>query len=1193
MKTKHILTALALPAMFAACTADDIEGLNNGMQQQAERAKLSKDFVLNTSNEVDSRYVVEGTTGLKFTFEEGDLIGANLVDAFEPNTEKGYDYDTWDKEDPATWKIVNTIAPALPFENIGGESWKSAGDLGIGNYIFTNPYNPADKNRAATKFELPIVIHYDVENPNAHIEDYNKAVSAVVLREGETQANISLKNLYTYPKFRINFDKDDDVTKVTKIILKKESGFIYKGAFNHQDVVDLFDQELIDEWLEDPKNEGLTVTDYWAQVQTSDFIIDGNEITDDVKNYADIDTTPYFVYEMDAKVVSDKIEVRFMLPSVADFSDVDADDAITMYICTDKGNYKVDVTDLDSYTFGGTTLLDKKIKALWRSTSNTLTVRSEAVLDAEDDEVDELLLDNIVSTANDWNKLVAKYGDLKKYSAAYKALEEAGKVDDAEEIVVKIYGDKFTLNSDLKMPAVAEFVIESDVEVEGELTLKNVLVRKAATAETDPVVVVKKDAVLTTSQSFFAPEVKVEKGASLKFDAAYNEDKELIAYTGVQRVKNFGEVTVLPGAEATFYIVNEKADSKLYVGAPAARAEVAEAVANIINYTVSKTDIKPSLNYGEIYNYGEINVDGTLNNEGPSTEVGYKKDSETNEYTDRPAIVNEGTFNVKGAVNNRSDFANNKTLSSNFSGGNFTNYAEMTVKAGASTYIDSNSGATIVLAEMNPADFTIHKAKGKGVYATTDAGTIKYTLGANEHADVKMGTSPVTYLIANGDVTINETYNYTDAQSNPHVKALPTLEVNGGEITISNTKNSATTPAYKAQVTNLVVMSGKATISGKIESLDNIKVMKNASLTVIETADVTIKNAPAKDTSVLKEGDKAPILYMNGLMHLSGVIKTGDYLTTSNDFIKLGKDKKITCGDPTDTSVQDAYNAAVNVAWLNKYEYNNFLKPDMDWFAAAVVKNNVITPMQNLLKKLYGDNLATDFTNLATEEKKIASLKNKLTATNFETARAKHIYFGTNGVRPWATGEEAAFKASFIEDGLFSANVKASIQQSADVHETETEAYESIIKAFNSNNTDLNVNVWQYFTTDNVKAALNAKNQEFGGVSGKYVFVWEGCDLDLVVSVMTKLPAADWADLFDLTASFDSEIELYTIEGVKKFLYEAYKAKEATAAAAEDAVEIAKTYYEASKTWGYSTEQVIKVAGASNASLEVELPTIE
>ena len=84
MKTKHILTALALPAMFAACTAEDIVSENNALQQDA-RAKLSKDFVLDTNGEVESRYAVEPDgAGLKFNYEEGDLIGANLIDKYEP-----------------------------------------------------------------------------------------------------------------------------------------------------------------------------------------------------------------------------------------------------------------------------------------------------------------------------------------------------------------------------------------------------------------------------------------------------------------------------------------------------------------------------------------------------------------------------------------------------------------------------------------------------------------------------------------------------------------------------------------------------------------------------------------------------------------------------------------------------------------------------------------------------------------------------------------------------------------------------------------------------------------------------------------------------------------------------------------------------------------------------------------------------
>jgi len=135
----------------------------------------------------------------------------------------------------------------------------------------------------------------------------------------------------------------------------------------------------------------------------------------------------------------------------------------------------------------------------------------------------------------------------------------------------------------------------------------------------------------------------------------------------------------------------------------------------------------------------------------------------------------------------------------------------------------------------------------------------------------------------------------------------------------------------------------------------------------------------------------------------------------------------------------------------------------------------------------------------------------------------------------------------------------------------------------------LNVNVWQYFTTDNVKAALNAKNQEFGGVSGKYVFVWEGCDLDLVIAELVKLPTSKWSEIYPgLAGEFDGDVELYTIEGVKKFLYEAYTNK-AEVAAASAATELAKTYYEASINWQYSDNQVAALAGAAKIEIDTEI----
>ena len=69
MKTKHILTAMVLPAMFAACTAEEIVE-NNNFATTANRTQVeSVAFVAN--GEADSRLVWDEETG-KFAWEDTD-----------------------------------------------------------------------------------------------------------------------------------------------------------------------------------------------------------------------------------------------------------------------------------------------------------------------------------------------------------------------------------------------------------------------------------------------------------------------------------------------------------------------------------------------------------------------------------------------------------------------------------------------------------------------------------------------------------------------------------------------------------------------------------------------------------------------------------------------------------------------------------------------------------------------------------------------------------------------------------------------------------------------------------------------------------------------------------------------------------------------------------------------------------------
>lgn len=969
MKTKHILTAMALPALFAACTADDIVSPDNGLQQD-QRAKLSKDFVLNVNNEVESRYaVVEGATGLKFNFEEGDKIGANLIDSYEPG--EGYNSTTWDKEDPATWKIIKTVAPALPFINEGGV-WKSANeDLGIGNYLFTNPFNPADKNRAAAGYELPVVVQYSSENPNAHIEAYNKAVAAQITYEGQTSANADLKNIFAYPMIRINFDKKLDVKKVTKVVLARNytvtttsngsststivegTPFIYKGAFNHQAVAKMFNPATLEAYLKENKKN--TKESYWAQFQTSDFIIDEKDddngadkgswetlqnAIDGAKDYADIKTTPYFIYEMDETVVANSIDVRFIIPSIADLSNVPDDEKITMYVCTDKGNFEMQLTDKSNYQFSESTLVALKNAAMQRNTSYTLRTKANALVDSPNASI---FFNNVVSTAADWNKLVEEYGDLRKYAKDYTE-------SDQDDLIVNIISDKFALTSDLKMPEVAEFIIKSDVNVEGEVTLKNITVKEGK-------LIVKKDATLTTDPTLDAASVEVEVGGELVFAAEYNKDEELVAYDAITTVHNHGTVTVPAGVIAEFTLQNADKDAVLNVGAAASRAaEVAEAKAILAGY-----------NYGTVNNYSVIDAVGFTNEaaaeKNGEEETGYEYDTEAQEWNGTPTVKNFATFNAKGSVANKGLFENHSVLTSNFVGAaEFANTGVLDIKSGAETYIDLNSNAdgtvdgTIVLAELTPAKgLTIYKARKDAHFNPTAdefkyRGIIKHTLVGKTTEALDLSASPVNYLVANADVEIGKTYTWTDNSGSTavtNIYPLETLEVTDGIVTLAARTGAGTEASpyvYPAQVANLIV-NGEVDIDGEMYSPMIEKLTVNAggvfgvpadAMLQILLADIKTEASKVVDEKTLAAGKVSVVgtLLLED-KHSSNAVgvttwpKGEDNEYTSADFgyknIEINKDAEVKCAANTTPTV-DNKDVVNRIVTLNSNQLGDVFK---------------------------------------------------------------------------------------------------------------------------------------------------------------------------------------------------------------------------------------------------------------------------
>ena len=870
MKTKHILTALALPAMFAACTADDIEGLNNGMQQ-GERAKLSADFVLNVRNNgVESRYAVESDgAGLKFINEEGDMIGANLIDVYDPT-----------EIDPAKWNITPYVAPSLPFKCIGVNEWKSDAELGVGNYLFTYPFNAKDNGRAAAQFELPRIQKYNSENINAIIAANNKAVGAVVLSEGQTEAEAGLKNLYTYPKVIVNFDNGEEVKKITKVILQKTSGeFTYKGGIHHEAVAAMFYNEAkwVEKYMKDNKvAEKEAKEAYWAQFETSDFIIDnkvaalknadGNAVTDNgLYSYGEPGTTPYLIVEMDEAVVANattnnkSAEVRLMMPSEADFGTTN----IKMHIVTDNGTYAIDFNSVSEDIVFKTDNTAKIKAALTRSSANTLRTKNlKLSIDKSQG------LGNIVTTAADWNTLV------ENKSAA------------TQDVVVSILSDEFALTKDLKMPLNEKgFTITSKIAVEGAIELSNINVQNT--------IVVKKDAVLTTSESFEANVVRVEEGGELVFAAELNDKDEVVEYDGVTAIENFGVVTVPANVIAKVVLKDMTNDVNL--------AKANTGVLNVGSASRAAGDAVANLygrNYGTINNHGIINAYGFLNETPAYKNIGYEQDEETGEWDGAPTINNYGTFNVPAqTTTNKALFVNAGILTSNIKNGIFKNEtfsnnypATLEVKDGATTFIDTNKGAVIVLEKVAPANFTIFDAKELSEYEDEDRGTIKFVATGKEPIELK--DSPVNLLVAEGAIELKNTFTYTATNAtSATVCALPNLNVmNGGSVKIAATTGTGTSTVIRTAVSNLNIMEGDATVGADMNTVAAINVAKDATLTVPAATTLTIADYDA----VAGEGT----LQVNGILVVG--TESGDatgYVANpsipAESIITLGKQGKV------------------------------------------------------------------------------------------------------------------------------------------------------------------------------------------------------------------------------------------------------------------------------------------------------------
>lgn len=210
MRTKHLFTALMLPAVFAACTQDDLVDVNNN-KMQTERISVGEISIV-AGNDADSRWAAESEDAFNSVLvEAGDELGAVLVDQMAATPLKPADmhasYTALDHK--ALYELTDNVNTNYGFEQ-SGNSWTSYAKMVEGNYLFYFPFQADHNNREALTSILPNVQDLNVTN---NVVDKLSAINGVfdggktimgmaykfIDRADGANVSATFRPLYAYP----------------------------------------------------------------------------------------------------------------------------------------------------------------------------------------------------------------------------------------------------------------------------------------------------------------------------------------------------------------------------------------------------------------------------------------------------------------------------------------------------------------------------------------------------------------------------------------------------------------------------------------------------------------------------------------------------------------------------------------------------------------------------------------------------------------------------------------------------------------------------------------------------------------------------------------------------------------------------------------------------------------------------------
>lgn len=219
MKTKTLVSAMALPLLLAACSQEEFVSQSNN--QGLDGRKVVGNVTFNVEMP-ETRMVVEG---VKYKWVGGDQFGACLMDEFTDNGSNWGETGWWNQ-----FKVRDYIQTNYPFTRGEGEnaSWSSEAVMQEGNYFFYFPYNSnLGGKRTPIRLEVPTEQTIDVNNPYGVLsKQLFVAYSPVHAEEGKTKESVDIRMepLLAFPGFGLK-NVGTGSLNITRIAFVAEGGF--------------------------------------------------------------------------------------------------------------------------------------------------------------------------------------------------------------------------------------------------------------------------------------------------------------------------------------------------------------------------------------------------------------------------------------------------------------------------------------------------------------------------------------------------------------------------------------------------------------------------------------------------------------------------------------------------------------------------------------------------------------------------------------------------------------------------------------------------------------------------------------------------------------------------------------------------------------------------------------------------------